>query len=171
LSFAANDSSWTNPTCETAACAVVGVTHLTVLEHRDGVLVYGLDLRRDICREIRRFKPDVVLGAGHEIETPYGFDQADHRAAGIRPRLGSAAGRSPGRGHRHLKVGAHPAPGREPGLKLLPTLPDVMADADVVLPVTPLGDSLAAAHDLPEPRLSCAPPLSRSASMLSQGFE
>ena len=38
-----------------AACAIVGVEHLTVLEHPDGVLVYGLDLRRDICREIRRF--------------------------------------------------------------------------------------------------------------------
>ena len=66
-----------------AACAVVGVKHLTVLERPDGVLVYGLDLRRDICREIRRFKPDVVLGTGYEIETPYGFDQADHRAAGL----------------------------------------------------------------------------------------
>src|SRR3954462_15525854 len=66
-----------------AACAVVGVEHLTVLEHRDGVLVYGLDLRRDICREIRRFKPDVVLGTGWDIETPYGFDQADPRAAGL----------------------------------------------------------------------------------------
>jgi LmbE family N-acetylglucosaminyl deacetylase len=66
-----------------AACAVVGVKHLTVLEHPDGVLVYGLDLRRDICREIRRFKPDVVLGTGYEIETPHGFDQADHRAAGL----------------------------------------------------------------------------------------
>lgn len=66
-----------------AACAVVGVKHLTVLEHPDGVLVYGLDLRRDICREIRRFKPDVVLGTGYDIETPYGFDQADHRAAGL----------------------------------------------------------------------------------------
>jgi LmbE family N-acetylglucosaminyl deacetylase len=66
-----------------AACAVVGVEHLTVLEHPDGVLVYGLDLRRDICREIRRFQPDVVLGTGYEIEMPYGFDQADHRAAGL----------------------------------------------------------------------------------------
>ncbi|GAA4056497.1 PIG-L family deacetylase [Nonomuraea soli] len=66
-----------------AACAAVGVKHLTVLEHPDGVLVYGLDLRRDICREIRRFKPDVVLGSGFDIETPYGFDQADHRAAGL----------------------------------------------------------------------------------------
>ncbi|MFG2794448.1 hypothetical protein [Streptomyces sp. NPDC048419] len=28
-------------------------------------------------------EPDVVLGTGYEIETPYGFDQADHRAAGL----------------------------------------------------------------------------------------
>ncbi|WP_232667404.1 PIG-L deacetylase family protein [Pseudonocardia sp. TRM90224] len=68
---------------QSAACDAVGVSRLTVLEHPDGVLVYGLDLRRDICREIRRFKPDVVLGASYEIETPYGFDQADHRAAGL----------------------------------------------------------------------------------------
>ncbi len=66
-----------------AACAVVGVKHLTVLEHPDGVLVYGLDLRRDICREIRRFKPDVVLTSGHEITTPNGFNQPDHRVAGL----------------------------------------------------------------------------------------
>lgn len=66
-----------------AACDAVGVDHLTVLEHPDGVLVYGLDLRRDICREIRRFKPDVVLGSGYAIEMPFGFDQADHRAVGL----------------------------------------------------------------------------------------
>lgn len=66
-----------------AACATVGVKHLTVLEHPDGMLVYGLDLRRDICREIRRFRPDVVIGSGHEVETSFGFDQADHRAAGL----------------------------------------------------------------------------------------
>lgn len=66
-----------------AACAAVGVAHLTMLEHPDGVLVYGLDLRRDICREIRRFQPDVVVSGGYEIETPFGFDQSDHRAAGL----------------------------------------------------------------------------------------
>lgn len=66
-----------------AACDAVGVKHLTILEHPDGVLVYNLDLRRDICREIRRFKPDVVVGGGFEVETPFGFDQADHRAAGL----------------------------------------------------------------------------------------
>lgn len=66
-----------------AACDAVGVKHLTILEHPDGVLVYGLDLRRDICREIRRFKPDAVVSGGYEVETPLGFDQADHRAAGL----------------------------------------------------------------------------------------
>jgi LmbE family N-acetylglucosaminyl deacetylase len=66
-----------------AACATVGVEHLTVLEHPDGVLVGGLDLRRDICREIRRFAPDVVLGTPYEIETPMGFNQSDHRVAGL----------------------------------------------------------------------------------------
>jgi LmbE family N-acetylglucosaminyl deacetylase len=66
-----------------AACAAVGVDHLTVLEHPDGVLVYGLDLRRDICREIRRFQPDVVVTFGYEVETSMGFDQSDHRAAGL----------------------------------------------------------------------------------------
>jgi LmbE family N-acetylglucosaminyl deacetylase len=66
-----------------AACAAVGVSHLTVLDHPDGMLVYGLDLRRDICREIRRFKPDVVLGCNYAIDTPHGFEQADHRAVGL----------------------------------------------------------------------------------------
>jgi LmbE family N-acetylglucosaminyl deacetylase len=66
-----------------AACTAVGVNHLTVLEHPDGVLVYGLDLRRDICREIRRFQPDVVVTFGYEVETSMGFDQSDHRAAGL----------------------------------------------------------------------------------------
>jgi LmbE family N-acetylglucosaminyl deacetylase len=67
-----------------AACEIVGVEHLTVLDHPDGVLVYNLDLRRDICREIRRFKPDVVLsGSGHEVDTPMGFNHADHRVAGL----------------------------------------------------------------------------------------
>jgi LmbE family N-acetylglucosaminyl deacetylase len=66
-----------------AACDAVGVEHLTVLEHPDGMLVYGLDLRRDICREIRRFRPDAVVTFGYEVETSMGFDQSDHRAVGL----------------------------------------------------------------------------------------
>src|ERR1700759_3625160 len=61
----------------------IEVGYLLLTRGADGMLVYGLDLRRDICREIRRFKPDLVFGSGFEVETPYGFDQADHRAAGL----------------------------------------------------------------------------------------
>src|SRR5581483_11647187 len=56
-----------------AACAVVGVRQLTVVEHPGAVRVYGLVLHRLICREIRRFKPGVVLGAAYEVETPFAF--------------------------------------------------------------------------------------------------
>jgi LmbE family N-acetylglucosaminyl deacetylase len=66
-----------------AACAAVGVSRLTVLDHPDGMLVPGLDLRRDIAREIRRFTPDVVVTGSWEVEAPWGLNQADHRAAGL----------------------------------------------------------------------------------------
>ena len=66
-----------------AASAAVGVTRVEFLGHPDGVLVPGLDLRRDIALAIRRFRPDAVVGGGWEVETPWGFDQADHRAAGL----------------------------------------------------------------------------------------
>ena len=73
-----------------AACAVVGVHAPDRSSNTpDGVCVYGLDLRRDICREIRRFRARRAswLGVGYAIETPYGFfDQADHRAAGLNAR-------------------------------------------------------------------------------------
>lgn len=65
------------------ACDVVGVHHLDVLDHADGTLVYGLDLRRDIARAIRRFKPDVVVTASWEVEFAGGLNQADHRVAGL----------------------------------------------------------------------------------------
>jgi LmbE family N-acetylglucosaminyl deacetylase len=67
-----------------AAAAALGVKHVTFLTHRDGELVNSLDVRRDICREIRRWKPDVVLT--HDPTTRYGFpgfvNHNDHRAAG-----------------------------------------------------------------------------------------
>ncbi|WP_214405170.1 PIG-L deacetylase family protein [Pseudonocardia lacus] len=66
-----------------AASAAVGVTRVDFLDHPDGVLVYGLDLRRDIALAIRRFRPDAVVVGGWEVETPWGFNQADHRVAGL----------------------------------------------------------------------------------------
>jgi LmbE family N-acetylglucosaminyl deacetylase len=66
-----------------AASAAVGVNQVEFLDHQDGVLVYGLDLRRDIALAIRRFRPDAVVIGGWEVETPWGFNQADHRVAGL----------------------------------------------------------------------------------------
>ena len=66
-----------------AACAAVGVEQLTILNHPDGMLVYALDLRRDIARAIRQFRPDVVVTGSWEVEPGWGLNQADHRAAGM----------------------------------------------------------------------------------------
>ncbi|HEY8527781.1 MAG TPA: PIG-L deacetylase family protein [Acidimicrobiales bacterium] len=62
---------------------VVGVTDVTFLDHPDGTIVYGLDLRRDIAAAIRRHRPELVLAVNHR-ETYGGtfLNQADHRAVG-----------------------------------------------------------------------------------------
>ncbi|MGC5165609.1 PIG-L deacetylase family protein [Luteimicrobium sp. DT211] len=65
------------------ACEQVGVGDLEILDHPDGTLVYGLDLRHDVARAVRRFRPDTVVVMTWELETPWGLNQADHRAAGV----------------------------------------------------------------------------------------
>jgi LmbE family N-acetylglucosaminyl deacetylase len=63
----------------------VGVTVVDFLdEFRDGVVEYGLPLRRAIAREIRRRRPDLIVTLTH-AETGAGgwFNQADHRAVGL----------------------------------------------------------------------------------------
>jgi LmbE family N-acetylglucosaminyl deacetylase len=44
-----------------AAAAIVGVSQVDFLGLSDGVLEYGVPLRRDLSRVIRRYRPDVVL--------------------------------------------------------------------------------------------------------------
>lgn len=44
-----------------AAAAELGVTDVTFLDHPDGALYVTHELRRDITREIRRFRPDRVV--------------------------------------------------------------------------------------------------------------
>ena len=44
-----------------AAAAQVGVTDVIFLGYPDGLRRADLDLRRDIARVIRRFRPDLVL--------------------------------------------------------------------------------------------------------------
>src|SRR6478609_6023684 len=66
-----------------AGSAVVGVTHVDFLDYPDGVLEYGLGMRRDIARAIRRFRPEGVVTGSWEVEFIVGLNQADHRAAGL----------------------------------------------------------------------------------------
>lgn len=66
-----------------AACDVVGVKNLTILNHPDSMLVYNLELRRDIAREIRVRKPNAVVLSNFEVEAYGGLNQADHRVAGL----------------------------------------------------------------------------------------
>jgi LmbE family N-acetylglucosaminyl deacetylase len=62
----------------------VGVDTVEFLDHRDGVVEYGLPLRRDIARAIRRHQPEVVFTGSYADRMIGGFvNQADHRAVGL----------------------------------------------------------------------------------------
>ena len=69
---------------ERAGARAVGVTDVDFLDHRDGVVEYGLALRRDIARAIRRYRPEVLATGPFEVRMVGGMiNQADHRAVGL----------------------------------------------------------------------------------------
>ena len=69
-----------------AACDVLGVARCTFLGWRDGEVEPTLDLRRAITREIRRFRPDVLIAPDPtrfwDDERTY-INHPDHRAVGV----------------------------------------------------------------------------------------
>lgn len=65
------------------ACDAVGVDRLTILNFPDGMLEYGLELRRAIARGIREFRPDAVVSGKGNLDVGWGLDHPDHRAAGL----------------------------------------------------------------------------------------
>jgi LmbE family N-acetylglucosaminyl deacetylase len=68
---------------ERRSAAAVGVHDVRFLGHRDGVVTEGLDLRRDLAREIRRARPELVVVPNHrETFGPGRWNSADHRAVG-----------------------------------------------------------------------------------------
>jgi len=73
---------------ERASAAVVGVSEVEFLDHRDGVIENGPALRRELAAAIRRHRPDlVVTGYFGATWTPPGVspayvNSADHRALG-----------------------------------------------------------------------------------------
>ncbi len=66
------------------ACNRVGANELVFLGYEDGVLQNTLQLRRDVVRMIRRFRPDVVVCQDPTSRwSAQGYlNHADHRAAG-----------------------------------------------------------------------------------------
>jgi LmbE family N-acetylglucosaminyl deacetylase len=69
---------------ERAGAREVGVEVVEFLDHRDGVIEYGLGLRRDIVRAIRRHRPEVMVTGAFAVRMGGGLtNQADHRAVGL----------------------------------------------------------------------------------------
>ncbi|HEX6246227.1 MAG TPA: PIG-L deacetylase family protein, partial [Nocardioidaceae bacterium] len=68
---------------QVAGSTAVGVSKVDFLEYPDGVLVYSLEMRRDIARVIRRYRPDALVVSTWEVEFVAGLNQADHRVAGL----------------------------------------------------------------------------------------
>lgn len=67
-----------------SAARVLGVGEVVFLGFRDGHLAPVIELRRAIAREIRRFKPDLVLTHSplRAINFPIGASHPDHLAVG-----------------------------------------------------------------------------------------
>jgi LmbE family N-acetylglucosaminyl deacetylase len=67
-----------------AAAAVVGVDGVEFLDHPDGIVEYGLPLRRDLAMAIRRHRPELVISVNHRDTFPGGIlNMADHRNVGL----------------------------------------------------------------------------------------
>lgn len=68
---------------EREGAAAVGVDVLEFLDFRDGVVEYGLDLRRAIAREIRARRPDLIVTLTNAERFAGMQNQADHRHVGL----------------------------------------------------------------------------------------
>ena len=70
---------------ERRSAAVVGVTDVEFLDHVDGLVEYGIPLRRDLAAAFRRWRPEVVITASFDLtwgeEGP--VNHSDHRAVGL----------------------------------------------------------------------------------------
>jgi LmbE family N-acetylglucosaminyl deacetylase len=70
---------------ENRSAAVVGVSTVEFLDHPDGLVEYGIPLRRDLAAAFRRLQPQVVITMSFDLtwgeEGP--VNHADHRAVGL----------------------------------------------------------------------------------------
>src|SRR6266851_3505369 len=70
---------------ERRSAAVVGVSEVEFLDHPDGLVDYGIALRRDLATAFRRLQPEVIITMSFDLtwgeEGP--VNHADHRAVGL----------------------------------------------------------------------------------------
>ncbi|MGH3256129.1 MAG: PIG-L deacetylase family protein [Streptosporangiaceae bacterium] len=70
---------------ELRSARVVGVDTVVFLDHPDGLVEYGVPLRRDLAAAFRRLQPEVVITMSFDLtwgeEGP--VNHADHRAVGL----------------------------------------------------------------------------------------
>jgi LmbE family N-acetylglucosaminyl deacetylase len=69
---------------ERAGAREVGVDVVEFLDHRDGIVQEGPELRRDIVRAIRRHRPEIIVSGSYDVRMVGGMtNQADHRVVGL----------------------------------------------------------------------------------------
>ena len=70
---------------ERRGAALVGVSELEYLGHQDGLVEYGIPLRRDLAAAFRKVQPEVVITMSFDLtwgeEGP--VNHSDHRAVGL----------------------------------------------------------------------------------------
>jgi LmbE family N-acetylglucosaminyl deacetylase len=110
-----------------ASAAAVGVSVVEFLDHADGVITEGVDLRRDLAAAIRRHRPELVLTLNHHDSWGgQSWNTPDHRTVGratldatgdagnrwIFPELGTpkGGGTEPWGGVRWVAVAGSPQP-------------------------------------------------------------
>ncbi|HEV8298846.1 MAG TPA: PIG-L deacetylase family protein [Acidimicrobiales bacterium] len=65
------------------SAAIVGVAVVEFLDHRDGLVQPGLELRRDLARAIRAHRPEVIVSINFRGSWgPGSWNHVDHRVVG-----------------------------------------------------------------------------------------
>jgi LmbE family N-acetylglucosaminyl deacetylase len=93
-----------------AAADVIGINEVVWLDYQDGYVEYTLDLRRDIARVFRRYKPHrfVVMEPAPTVEDRF-INHPDHRAIGQASLdVSMTAGTTPGHFPELLDEGFDP---------------------------------------------------------------
>jgi LmbE family N-acetylglucosaminyl deacetylase len=70
---------------ERRSAALVGVSEVHFLDHADGLVEYGLGLRRDLAAVLRQQRPDIVITMNFDLTwgESEAVNHADHRATGL----------------------------------------------------------------------------------------